>query len=97
MTASHRSCQTFYECSCPELDSLVGAAVSAGALGARLTGAGWGGCIVALVKKTEVSSFMKAIQSRYYGARGQSSADILEVAFESSPAPGADIFTLHSK
>jgi hypothetical protein len=39
MDASHASCSKLYECSCPELDSLVAVAKGAGALGARLTGA----------------------------------------------------------
>jgi galactokinase len=38
MDASHASCAGLYECSCAELDALVGVARAAGALGARLTG-----------------------------------------------------------
>lgn len=93
MTASHSSCRELYECSCQELDSLVDTAMSAGAFGARLTGAGWGGCIVALVKKVDVPDFMKALQTRYYQERGIASADAMKAMFQSTPAPGADIFT----
>ncbi|KAG7395089.1 galactokinase [Phytophthora boehmeriae] len=92
MNSSHHSCQTLYECSCAELDSLVDEAMTAGALGARLTGAGWGGCIVALVRKTTVSNFMEALRSNYYALRGITSADTLYAMFESAPAEGADIF-----
>ncbi|VDO23014.1 unnamed protein product [Haemonchus placei] len=49
MTASHDSCSKDYECSCTSMDNLVEECLNAGALGARLTGAGWGGCAVALV------------------------------------------------
>ncbi|KAG6977628.1 hypothetical protein JG688_00000105 [Phytophthora aleatoria] len=94
MSASHYSCKALYECSCPELDALVDAAMSAGALGARLTGAGWGGCIVALMRKSEVTNFMDSIRSSYYSQRGISSSDAM---FESTPAPGADIFVVEVK
>src|SRR5207247_2520318 len=40
---SHESCRRLYQCSAPELDLVVAAARRAGAHGARLTGAGWGG------------------------------------------------------
>jgi galactokinase len=49
MLASHASSRDDMEVSTPELDALVECLVDAGALGARLTGAGFGGCIVALV------------------------------------------------
>ena len=93
MISSHLSCQALYECSCPELDALVDAAMTAGALGARLTGAGWGGCIVALVQNADVVGFMRAIQSDYYSKRGITSAEAFDAMFESDPASGADIFT----
>lgn len=49
MTESHRSLAADFEVSTPVLDKLVKNALEAGALGARLTGAGFGGCIVALL------------------------------------------------
>ncbi len=49
LTASHRSLRDDFEVSCPELDLAVTSAVHAGALGARLTGAGFGGNALALV------------------------------------------------
>jgi galactokinase len=48
---SHESCRRLYDCSAPELDTIVAAARRAGALGARLTGAGWGGAVLVLLGK----------------------------------------------
>jgi galactokinase len=51
LDASHRSTADDYEVSCPELDVITAAArACAGVFGARLTGAGWGGCAIALVR-----------------------------------------------
>ena len=49
LTASHASLRDDYEMTVPELDVAVEAALGAGALGARMTGGGFGGCIIALV------------------------------------------------
>jgi galactokinase len=51
MRAGHASLRDDYEVSTPELDALVDALETAGALGARLTGAGFGGCVVALAAR----------------------------------------------
>src|SRR5207244_8325855 len=55
MLAGHRSLRDDFTVSTPELDRLVDLSVAAGAFGARLTGAGFGGCVVALVPATAPS------------------------------------------
>ena len=50
LTASHESLRDDYEVTVPELDKAVDAALDAGALGARMTGGGFGGCVIALVE-----------------------------------------------
>ncbi|MCB0215856.1 MAG: hypothetical protein H6648_05090 [Caldilineae bacterium] len=57
MDAAHASARDDYAISCPELELLVGAARQVpGCLGARLTGAGWGGCSVALVEASAAAA-----------------------------------------
>ena len=63
-----------------------------GCYGARMTGAGWGGCMVALVKKEEASAFMKKLETEYY-ALLEEPVVISEVLFHSEPADGARIYT----
>jgi len=52
----HRSLRDDFEVSTPELDALVEGAVAAGAFGARLTGAGFGGCVLALASPATAES-----------------------------------------
>lgn len=66
MNASHISLRDDYEVSSKELNVMVElAAEQMGCLGARMTGAGFGGCAVALVENAEVEPFMSQVQAGY--------------------------------
>jgi galactokinase len=65
MDESHSSCDELYDCSSVNLNELTGMAKAAGALGSRLTGAGWGGCCVSLVRKDQVEDFITAVMEYY--------------------------------
>jgi galactokinase len=62
MDASHASLRDDYDVSCPELDALVELARGAGAAGARLTGAGFGGCIVALCRASRLEGLLAGLE-----------------------------------
>ncbi|MFH0991666.1 MAG: galactokinase [bacterium] len=66
MNDSHESCRDDYEVSCQELDALVLLARSHGALGARLTGAGFGGCTVNAVPTAHVEQFVQRLTQSFY-------------------------------
>ncbi|HVW07818.1 MAG TPA: galactokinase [Bryobacteraceae bacterium] len=66
MAESHQSLRDDFEVSCPELDLLVGLAVSTpGIRGARMTGGGFGGCTINLVEEEAVASFICAVSAKY--------------------------------
>jgi len=97
MDASHASCRDLYQCSCADLDALVAicrratASHLGGALcfGSRLTGAGWGGCCVSLVRAEGVADFVDVVKRDYYQARGLDSTNAVIV---SAPSAGAAVF-----
>jgi galactokinase len=69
MNRCHVSLRDLYEVSIPELDALVEIAQSLpGCLGARLTGAGFGGCTVNLVEKSDAAVFAETLGRRYFQA-----------------------------
>ncbi|GAA5162619.1 galactokinase [Ornithinimicrobium tianjinense] len=65
MTASHVSLRDDYEVSCLELDVAVDAALEAGALGARMTGGGFGGSAVALVRRQDCETVASAVAAAF--------------------------------
>lgn len=68
---SHASLRDDYRVSLPELDRLVELALAHGAYGARLTGAGFGGCIVALVAPDRTARCMQQVVEEYRQATGR--------------------------
>jgi galactokinase len=84
LTASHASLRDDYEVSSPELDTAVEAALAAGALGARMTGAGFGGCALALVPAATADAAADAVAAAF-AARGFRAPAV----FAAEPADGA--------
>lgn len=87
MTASHRSLRDDFEVSSGELDRLVARLLDVrGVLGARLTGGGFGGCVLALLEKTAVTQAARTIEEHrekeFPGAA---------VLFAAEPGPGAAV------
>jgi galactokinase len=71
LLASHASLRDDFAVSTPELDLLVDAFVAAGALGARLTGAGFGGCVVGLALTADAPGILDRTVERYRSASGR--------------------------
>lgn len=71
LDASHASLRDMYEVTGKELDALAAAAQSHPAcLGSRMTGGGFGGCTVSLVKTAELDGFVKSVTAKYKQATG---------------------------
>jgi len=90
MVASHAALRDDYEVSCPELDVVVEIAQAigekGGVYGCRMTGGGFGGCCVALVKASSVDDITKKISTDYKARTG-----ITATIFSSRPAAGATV------
>jgi galactokinase len=90
MYASHASLRDDYEVSCPELDTVVEAASampeSEGMIGCRMTGGGFGGCAVSLVRTDAVKHITRKIAD-FFEQKTGSHAEI----FSSRPAAGARV------
>ena len=90
MYASHQSLRDDYEVSCAELDALVEIAesigLSGGVYGCRMTGGGFGGCAVALVKTGSVAAITRKLAAGY-----QEKTGLAATIFGSRPAAGASV------
>jgi len=90
MIESHQSLKDDYEVSCAELDLLVDLALKQeGVLGARMTGAGFGGCTVNLIEKNYIDAFKKNIKNEYKNITG-----INPDIYITLPAEGAKVLEL---
>jgi galactokinase len=78
LDASHRSMRDDFEISVPELDLAVETAVAAGALGARMTGGGFGGAAIALVRLDDLSRIQVAVDNAF-GEHGYGQPDTFVV------------------
>jgi galactokinase len=75
LNEAHTSARDDYDISCPELEAMVASALSVdGVVGARLTGAGWGGCVVALVHEDAVTTFTEQVARDYRDRTGLEAA-----------------------
>jgi galactokinase len=84
---SHASLRDRLKVSCPALDRLVEIAMECGALGARLTGAGFGGCVVVFCRKRDLPAVRSGLIERYY--RGRPDFDADRHLIDAQPGPGA--------
>lgn len=57
-------------------------ALKKGAIGSRLTGAGWGGCTVSMVEESKANDFMQAMINDYYMKRPELKDKIVELGIE---------------
>ncbi|KAA1251376.1 galactokinase [Mycobacterium simiae] len=68
LTASHASMRDDFDITTAHIDLIADTAVRAGALGARMTGGGFGGCVIALVPGSKVAAVGQAVQSAVHAA-----------------------------
>ncbi|MGC4151738.1 MAG: galactokinase [Propionicimonas sp.] len=84
MTASHASMRDDYEITVPTVDLAVETLLAAGALGARMTGGGFGGCVLGLLPASRTKAAAEAVESAFAEAGYHA-----PVSFLAAPSPGA--------
>ncbi|WP_031095674.1 MULTISPECIES: galactokinase [unclassified Streptomyces] len=84
LTEGHASLRDDFRISCPELDLVVDTALAAGALGARMTGGGFGGSAIVLAEATDVDTLTKAVEEAFAAADFKAPR-----VFEAVPSAGA--------
>jgi galactokinase len=84
LVAGHASLRDDFRISCPELDLVVDTALANGALGARMTGGGFGGSAIVLAEASDVDTVTKAVEEAF-AAAGFTAPRV----FEAVPSAGA--------
>ncbi|GLP71572.1 galactokinase [Streptomyces sp. SAI-126] len=84
LVAGHASLRDDFRISCPELDLVVDTALASGALGARMTGGGFGGSAIVLAEAADVETIAKAVQEAFAAAEFTAPR-----VFEAVPSAGA--------
>jgi N-acetylgalactosamine kinase len=90
---SHRSLRDDFEASTSRLDAMVNCAREGGAVGARLTGAGFGGCIIAFARESDAAAVLARLEKDYY-AKFDSAAASRALRTVVHAGPGASVFEL---
>ncbi|KAL7746550.1 galactokinase [Sorochytrium milnesiophthora] len=93
MNESQDSCRDQFECSCPELDTLCKVSRAAGAIGSRLTGAGWGGSSISVLPEgLQVDKYMDYLWEHYYcKALNNNRDELSHWLFATTPGSGAGL------
>ncbi|MFJ3755533.1 galactokinase [Streptomyces sp. NPDC090080] len=84
LTEGHASLRDDFRISCPELDLVVDTALASGALGARMTGGGFGGSAIVLAEASDVDTITKAVEEAFAAAGFTAPR-----TFEAVPSAGA--------
>jgi len=87
---SHASLRDDYTVSCPELDTAVEASLTAGALGSRMVGGGFGGSAIALIQASKTTETIKVIE-KAFSSKGFKAPRF----FTSLPSQGAELLSRH--
>ena len=86
LNEGQKSLQTYFETSCDEVDELINFCQRNGAIGSRMTGAGWGGFTLHLVLNSQIATFLNTVIERVGD----------DAIVEISPSSGACIYAIHS-
>ncbi|KAF5016804.1 hypothetical protein F66182_11391 [Fusarium sp. NRRL 66182] len=92
LNETQASCRDLYECSCPELDEICAISLREGSYGARVTGAGWGGCSVHMVPADRVEAVTEALDREYFAKRNLTEEQKNEAVVVSRPATGSALY-----